>query len=84
MNLEWKALEEAEEGSEVWLSIDTEPQLHSSGVHVDRLHLWTELYKSNFIDRNLALDLNPSRILMLLVSFFLFTFKIIWLIWQVF
>lgn len=73
-DIEWNIFNMAKEDSEVWLSISKEPKVNSSGMYVDRLRLWTELYKNHFID-NRALGLNPCQFLMFLLSLVLLTFK---------
>lgn len=74
-DIEWNTFNATKEESEVWLSISKEPKVTSSGMYVDRLRPWTELYKNHFID-NRALGLSPCQFLMILVSLVQLTFEI--------
>ncbi|XP_026760693.2 cholinesterase 1-like [Galleria mellonella] len=50
---EWKTLSQTEQTEEEWLSLDINAEMQK-GIHVDRLRLWTDIYKAHFVERNLA------------------------------
>ncbi|XP_075983001.1 esterase FE4-like [Anticarsia gemmatalis] len=68
----WKKLEATDHDKEEWLLIDAEPEL-KTGVHVDRLPLWTEIYSQYFIDNSHGPELSPSvyTVLVLQIVFWL-------------
>ncbi|KAJ2938576.1 hypothetical protein O0L34_g13074 [Tuta absoluta] len=50
----WKNLEKVKEADEGWLSIGEKAE-ELTGLHVDRLGLWTNIYDQHFIEKNLAI-----------------------------
>lgn len=74
--IDWNKFEKGNEAQEQLLTIGTETAM-STGVHVNRLRLWTEVYNQHFVDRSLALGVSPSvyTVLFLQAVFFITFFK---------
>ncbi|KAI5634574.1 carboxylesterase family domain-containing protein [Phthorimaea operculella] len=58
----WKHLEIGKDKDEGWLSIGEKVE-QITGLHVERLGLWTNIYDQHFIERNLAIGVRSCMFL---------------------
>lgn len=79
-DIQWTEFEKAAASEEQWLSINGTETALMTGVHVDRVGLWTEIYQEHFIDRSPADGISPSvyTVLLLQLVFFITFFRNAW------